>query len=145
VTPLVEHGATVNAAATRAAPALDIIGAHPRLFVELARYPAGHVPPALQAQAVAEVGPHGLLTVKAAGPDLAILRKYGTNVREASAANPGQWQNWWWICLAGQIVFVPFIFVMTGRWRPRQAAQDLSEHDKLVTRELASLRAGARE
>jgi hypothetical protein len=41
--------------------------------------------------------------------------------------------------LAGQIVFMPFIFVMTGRWRPRQAARDLAEHDKLVTRELASL------
>jgi hypothetical protein len=141
VTPLVEHGPTVNAAATQAAPALNIIGAHPRLFAELARYPAGHAPPALQAQAVAEVGLHGLRTVKAAGPDLAILRKYGAVVREASATNPGQWQNWWWICLAGQIVFVPFIFVMTGRWRPRQAAQDLAEHDKLVTRELASLQA----
>ncbi|HYB88083.1 MAG TPA: MFS transporter [Streptosporangiaceae bacterium] len=144
VTPLVEHGPAVSAAATRAAPALHIIGAHPRLFAELARYPAGHAPPALQAQAIAEVGPRGLLTVKAAGPDVAVLRKYGTVVREASATNPGQWQNWWWICLAGQIVFVPFIFVMTGRWRPRRAAQDLAEHDKLVTRELAALQAEAR-
>ena len=142
-TPLVEHGAAVSAAATQAAPALSIIRAHPRLFAELARYPAGHAPPALQAQAVAEVGPHGLLTVKAADPDLAILRQYGAVVRQASVTNPGQWQNWWWICLAGQIVFVPFIFVMTGRWRPRQAARDLAEHDQLVTRELASLRAEA--
>jgi len=38
---------------------------------------------------------------------------------------------------------VPFIFVMTGRWRPRRAAQDLAEHDRLVTRELASLQAEA--
>jgi MFS family permease len=145
VTPLVDHGAAVSAAATRAAPALTIIKAHPRLFAELARYPAGHAPPALQAQAVAAVGPHGLLTVKAAGPDLAILQKYGTIVSEASASNPGQWEQWWWICLAGQVVFVPFIFVMTGRWRPRKAARDLAEHEENVTRELASLEAAARQ
>lgn len=145
VTPLVEHGAAVTAAATRAAPALSIIDAHPRLFAELARYPAGHVPPRLQAQAVAAVGPHGLLMVKAASPDLAILRTYGTIVREASASNPGQWQNWWWVCLAGQVVFVPFIFLMTGRWRSRQAARDLAEHEEGVRRELASLPAAARQ
>jgi len=145
VTPLVEHGATVNAAAVRAAPALNIIEAHPRLFAELARYPAGHAPPALQAQAIAAVGPPGLLTVKAAGPALATLRKYGAVVREASATNPGQWQNWWRICLAGQIIFVPFIFVMTGRWRPQQAARDLAVHEKLVMKELARLQAEARQ
>jgi hypothetical protein len=145
VTPLVDHGAAVSVAAARAAPALTIIKAHPRLFAELSRYPAGHAPPALQAQAVTAVGPRGLLTVKAAAPDLAILQKYGAIVSEASARNPGQWQNWWWICLAGQVVFVPFIFVMTGRWKPRQAARDLAEHEESVARELASLQAEARK
>jgi MFS transporter, ACS family, D-galactonate transporter len=42
-------------------------------------------------------------------------------------------------------VFVPFIFVMTGRWRPQQAAEDLAVHEKLVMKELASLQAETRK
>lgn len=143
VTPLVDHGAAVRTAAVQAAPALKIIDTHPRLFAELSRYPAGHAPAALQAQAVAEVGVSGLQTVQRGSPALTVLQKYGASVRNASLKNPGEWQTWWWICLTGQIVFVPFIFVMAGRWRPRQAAQDLAEHDQLVARELASMRAPA--
>jgi MFS family permease len=143
VTPLVDHGTAVRNAAVQAAPALKVIDAHPGLFAELSRFPAGHVPAALQARAVAEVGVPGLRTVQRAGPALTVLQKYGSSVRAASARNPGEWETWWWICLAGQVVFIPFIFVMAGRWRPGQAARDLAAHDQLVDRELATMRAPA--
>ncbi|EFH85546.1 MFS transporter [Ktedonobacter racemifer] len=29
-----------------------------------------------------------------------------------------QWATWWWVCIAGLVVFVPTIFVVSGYWRP---------------------------
>lgn len=139
VTPLVDHGAQVQAAAAQAAPALAVINAHPQLFAQLAQYPTGRAPAALQQRAVAQVGQPGLETVQKAEPQLAILDKYATSVQHASTTNPGKWQIWWWICLAGQIIFVPSILLMTGRWRPSNAQRDLAAHDKLVTEQLAQL------
>ena len=62
-----------------------------------------------------------------------------TEVQEAQADNPGQWQTWWWVCIAGQALFLPFVFVMTGRWSPRKAREDELAHEEKVQRELAAL------
>jgi hypothetical protein len=40
------------------------------------------------------------------------------------------------------VLFLPFVFLMAGRWNPRLARQDELEHERLVERELAELRAG---
>ncbi|GHO96029.1 hypothetical protein KSF_060770 [Reticulibacter mediterranei] len=29
-----------------------------------------------------------------------------------------QWATWWWVCIAGLIVFIPTIFVASGSWKP---------------------------
>ena len=34
---------------------------------------------------------------------------------------PRQWQTWWWICFAGQVVFIPFVFSQ-GAVEPAQGA-----------------------
>jgi len=73
---------------------------------------------------------------------VAALTKLGEEapgVQKALKDSPGQWQRWWWICLAGQILFLPFIFLLTGRWSPRKARQDAKEHAEAVNRELAAL------
>ncbi|MCQ4081221.1 MFS transporter [Streptomyces sp. RB6PN25] len=141
VTPLVDHGAEVAAAQARAEPALSIINAHPRLFAELAGYPRTTVPPALAAQALHQVGPAGLAVVQKAQPQLALLQKYGPQVQKAAAEGPGQWQTWWWVTVGGQAVFVPFVFIMAGRWSPKKAREDAEEHRRSVDRALASLAA----
>jgi hypothetical protein len=41
--------------------------------------------------------------------------------------------------VAGQLVFLPFVFVLTGRWSPRRAKQDEVEHEQRVAAELAAL------
>ncbi|MDT0467212.1 MFS transporter [Streptomyces gibsoniae] len=138
-TPLVEHGAQVRAASVQAAPALSIIDAHPRLFAELDAYPPTAVPTALAAQAVREVGVDDLATVHKAQPQLALLKRYGSQVKSATADGPGQWRTWWLICAAGQVLFLPFIFVMAGRWSPRKARDEAVEHQRAVDRELAAL------
>jgi MFS family permease len=71
--------------------------------------------------------------------DLAFLAAHGTDVTKAQKNNPTQWQHWWWVCLAAQALFIPFIFVMAGRWSPRKARQDEREHEQLVAQELEAL------
>ncbi|WP_037577075.1 MFS transporter [Phaeacidiphilus oryzae] len=142
-TPLVEHGAQVAAASVKAKPALAVVDAHPALFAQLAKYPPNAIPPALMAQAVQQVGVAGLATVQKAQPELAVLQKYGPSVQKASADAAGQWQTWWWVCVGGQILFLPCAFVLTGRWSPRKARQDEEEHEAAVQAELAALRGTA--
>ncbi|MFK0113181.1 nitrate/nitrite transporter [Streptomyces sp. NPDC091217] len=140
-TPLVEHGAEVKAASAQAAPALAIINAHPQLFAELNKYTPSTVPPALSARAVREVGTTNLAVVHKAAPQLEVLQKYGADVQKATKNGPGQWRTWWWICVAGQALFLPFVFVMAGRWNPKKARADAEAHQAAVNRELAALTA----
>ncbi|MFF0142268.1 MFS transporter [Streptomyces sp. NPDC005227] len=140
VTPIVEHGAEVKEASVQAADALAITQAHPKVFAELGRYAPDKVPPTLLKQAVQEVGAQDLATVQKAAPQLKILREHGAEVQKASADNPRKWQIWWWVSLAGQVLFVPFVFLMSGRWRPRDARRDLREHEEAVARQVAEMR-----
>jgi hypothetical protein len=71
--------------------------------------------------------------------DLAYLSQNGADVQKAQEDNPDQWQTWWWVCIAGQLLFLPFVFVLTGRWSPRKAREDERAHEELVQRELAAL------
>ncbi|MGY1770923.1 MFS transporter [Blastococcus sp. SYSU D00813] len=70
---------------------------------------------------------------------LEYLAANGPEVAEAAEDNPGQWQTWWWVCIAGQVLFLPFVFVMAGRWSPRRAREDERAHEEAVERELAAL------
>jgi ACS family D-galactonate transporter-like MFS transporter len=72
---------------------------------------------------------------------LAYLSAHGAAVAKAQKDNPGQWQTWWWICFIGQIVFIPFVFLLTGHWNPRKAREQELEHERMVERELARLKA----
>jgi len=82
-----------------------------------------------------------LLAVSATVPkaDLAYLQKYGTSVQQAQKNSPHQWQRWWWICFAGQVIFLPFVFLLTGRWSPRKAREDAQAHELAIQREMKEL------
>jgi MFS family permease len=72
--------------------------------------------------------------------DLQYLADHGADVQQALHDSPRQWQRWWWICFASQILFLPFLFVMRGRWSPARARQDAAEHELRIERELAALK-----
>jgi MFS family permease len=72
--------------------------------------------------------------------DLAFLSEHGAAVQQAQIDSPREWKRWWWVTFAGQIVFLPFIFVLTGRWSPRKAAEDAKAHEEAVAREIEALR-----
>ncbi len=151
VTPLVEHGALGVKAQKilKTDPNVAVVLAHPALFAKLAKYPPAKIPPPLLAQAIHTVGLKRLITIskdtKLKG-EVAFFQKNATALKSVSAASksaPGQWQNWYWVCVAGEAAFLPLILLMAGRWSPRKARRDAQEHDRLVEQELARLREGA--
>ncbi len=71
--------------------------------------------------------------------DQVFLAEHGTAVAQASANAPGQWKDWWWVCVGGMVLFLPFVLVMAGRWSPRKAREDAEAHARAVEQELATL------
>jgi len=53
--------------------------------------------------------------------------------------SPKQWQNWFWVCLGGMIVFIPTIWFNRGRWNPAKAREDERQHEAEVQAELKEL------
>ncbi len=73
--------------------------------------------------------------------DIAYLNAHGTRLQNALNAAPREGRTWWWVCVGTEAVFIPFIFVMAGRWSPRRARRDEREHEQLVEREFEALHA----
>jgi hypothetical protein len=53
---------------------------------------------------------------------------------------PREWQHWLWVCFGCTAFFIPWVFVMKGRWSPRRARRDAHEHKAFVAAELTKLR-----
>ncbi len=62
-----------------------------------------------------------------------------TALQNGIKQSPTQWQTWFWIDVVGMVVFFPTIWLLRGRWSPRQARRDEEEHEKAVAEELARL------
>ena len=61
------------------------------------------------------------------------------DLQKGSSQAPHQWQHWFYVDLAGIIVFIPTIWLAKGRWRPSSARRDAEEHKAAVAEELARL------
>ncbi|MHB1486966.1 MAG: MFS transporter [Acidimicrobiales bacterium] len=146
--PLVTYGAQVQTLATKYAPQLKTVSyIDPTTLATLSSNPTNgaaigkavaeisagaHVSPGAAVQQLIAVG-------KVPKADFAFLRAHGPAVQAAAKSTPHQWTHWWWVCIGGEIVFLPFVLVMAGRWRPRAAKRDAEAHEQLVAEELASL------
>ena len=53
--------------------------------------------------------------------------------------SPKQWQNWFWVCLGGMVLFIPTIWLNRGRWSPARAREDERKHEADVEAELKQL------
>ena len=95
---------------------------------------------------------------KVPAADLAFLNTYGTalqdakvqaalrylqtnapSVQSAAKHSPGQWRDYFWIAVGGEIAFIPLVFVMAGYWDPRRARRYEREHEAWLEAELAKL------
>ncbi len=61
------------------------------------------------------------------------------SLNSAQKQAPKQWQHWFYVDLAGMIIFIPLIWLTKGRWKPSSARRDEAEHDARVNEELARL------
>ena len=71
-------------------------------------------------------------------PSPALIAQLGI-IQKAAADAPGQWQTWYWICVAAILFFVASVFIMRGRWSPAAARADQLAHDRAVAREMAGM------
>ena len=117
-----------------AAPALKTVAPYAAQLTTIAPYSA-------ELTIMAPFGPQLTALSKVPPSDLAYLKAHGSDVVSAAAAAPGQWKNWWWVCVGGQVIFIPLILLMAGRWSPRRAREDTAEHERLVQDEMANLQA----
>jgi hypothetical protein len=111
-------------------------------------------------QKVTDGGAQLVALGKVPAADLAFLKKYGTalqdpkvvaqltylqknapGVQKAAKDAPKQWQKYFWIAVAGQLAFIPLIFLMAGFWDPRRARRQEVEHEAWVQAELSKLHA----
>lgn len=102
-------------------------------------YVVNSVTPLIEAPPVLAAYQAALAAKAAPGPEL--LARLGA-IQKAAAEAPGQWQAWYWMCIAGVALFVLTVFTMRGRWSPAAARADVEAHDASVARELAALRVG---
>jgi len=150
MTPLVTYGTPVATLSAKYAPQLATLQAiDPQTLGALQANPTNA---AAGAKAVGEIvttfkispaDATARLTAVASVPraDLLFLQAHGPDVQKAAVDAPGQWRTWWWVCVGGEVAFLPFILVMAGRWSPRRARQDAQAHESAVQAELATLQA----
>jgi len=60
-------------------------------------------------------------------------------LENGSAKAPYQWQHWFYVDVAGMLVFIPAIWLSGGRWKPSSASRDAEAHQAAVAEELARL------
>jgi MFS family permease len=138
-----QAAAVARLQALAAIPGADLLALNtngPKIQDAAAQLQALGAVPASALQLLGQYGP-GLQDPKVVA-QLQYLQANAPEVLKAAADSPKQWQTWWWICLGGQILFFPFIWLLTGRWSPKKAREDAKAHEEAVNRELASLAGG---
>lgn len=148
MTPLVEHGPQVQAiAAAHPAEVATLSAVDPATLAALNANPANAT---ALARAVAQISAHQhvsplvaaqrlLAASRVPRAQLAYLNKYGASVQHAQAVSPREWQRWWWVCFGTELLLVPTIFLLRGRWNPKRAKQDADTHEAAVQAELVKL------
>jgi predicted MFS family arabinose efflux permease len=143
--PYASYAPTVIADQHKYAAQLAIVNAHPAIFAELAKYPAGHVPAAVLNHAIQVVGAANLASVAKAQSALHLMATVGPHLQDlgnAVKAAPGQWQVWWWISIAAAALILPTLGFLSGRWRPSSAKADIAAHHAQLERAIAEMTEG---
>ena len=148
MTPIVQHGNQVQAIVARYPAQVATMNAvDPSTLATLSANPNDT---AAAAKAVGEIAKAQNVTPTVAlqrliavsqvpKADLAYLNAYGVKVQKAAAIAPQEWQRWWWVSVGCEILILPTLFLLRGRWSPRRARRDEEDHEKLIDEELARL------
>jgi MFS family permease len=152
VTPVADYGARVEAIVGRYGPeAATLEAIDPATRTALRTTPP---PPSAVGTALHEIEARFHIVPAVAVRRLEAVRTMPVDDRNYLAAHsaqvvlarrqaPEQWLHWWWVCVVGEIVFLPTIWLLTGRWQPSTARRDAEEHRQMVDQELVRMAAGA--
>ena len=147
-TPIVEYGPRLLAISAKYAPQIATLEAiDPNTLARLRANQSDHsaISTALkEIKANQHVGGpqaiENLISIRSIPiGDRDYLNSHGKQVQAARKSAPGQWQHWWWVCIGGELVFLPTIFLLIGRWRPSAAKADRERRRKFIESELSSL------
>ena len=157
VTPLVEEGPAVQAVLADPTPVgkttvgkvATATAANPDVVARLKAIDARRVPSAadetyLKTTAAQKLGAANLRALGEPSPALTkgleTLAAEGPGVEKAAADSPKQWRTYFLVGVAGEVVFIPLIFLMAGFWDPRRARRAEAEHEAKVAAEMEQLR-----
>lgn len=135
---------------------LGILAAHSSEIVPALAYAQSHPSVIAFAEAhastLAWAGQHADLIAQATkyAPQLTALSHIPPRVLAYAAANsagalkaqkaiPAQVRTWYWICVAGPVLFLLCVPLLKGRWSPRRARQDFEDYEAATRAELARL------
>jgi hypothetical protein len=126
VTPLVDYGPQVQQYSSEYASQIATADAiQPATLRSLQQNPGDFTAVAAALDQI-EVSQHitapaalsRLESLGAAAGKLTYLAKHSPAVVSALKKDPLQWQHWFLVTAAGQLVFLPLVFVMVGPWTP---------------------------
>ncbi|NNN15067.1 MAG: MFS transporter [Acidimicrobiaceae bacterium] len=72
-------------------------------------------------------------------PELAFLQAHAPSVIAASKQTPGQWRDWYWICVGALVFFLLTMPLLRGRWSPKKAKEDEEAYEAMVQDEMKEL------
>jgi MFS family permease len=87
-----------------------------------------------KAQLTTLVQPYSKQLAYLSGHESALL-----DLKKGSAEAPHQWQHWFYVDMAGMVIFIPLIWLTRGRWNPASARKDAVDHEARVREEMARL------
>ena len=149
MTPLVTYGAQVSTLSAQYAPQLATLAAiDPKTQAALQANPAntaalttavGEIAKAFSVTPDRRDRPAHRARRRAQGRPAVPQRARRPGRRPRPPPRPASGRTGGGSASAAMILFLPFIFVMAGRWSPRKAREDAEEHERLVQSELAAL------
>jgi ACS family D-galactonate transporter-like MFS transporter len=94
--------------------------------------------------AAKQLGPANLAALAKPTPELSqalkTLSVEGPPVAKAAAESPKQWRTYFFVGVAGEVVFIPLILLMAGFWDPRAAKRAEEAHEAFIAAEMAKLK-----
>ncbi|MGB9183585.1 MAG: MFS transporter [Solirubrobacteraceae bacterium] len=115
----------------------------PTAFAELVRPQTAQDLAFLSKTAPQQLGAANFAALTSPTPPLATalrtLSSQGPAVQKAAKDSPKQWQTFFFVAVAGEVVFIPLILLMAGYWDPRAAKRAEAEHDAWLEAEMRKL------
>ncbi|HLZ56680.1 MAG TPA: MFS transporter [Ktedonosporobacter sp.] len=63
---------------------------------------------------------------------IVVLSSFSFTLVVGAGTSGQSWATWWWVCIAGMVLFVPTILTLAGFWNPSRARAEIREKERVV-------------